>query len=1771
MASIKQTTSLLLLLFLLSLQSIAQRQSGHRLFLKNRVLALPDSVPDDVPQGYGRPSQGQMGKSLVVIQFRQLPDEATLAAMKAQGIEILDYIPDFAYTATLAGRVNGKSLKKLGVRAIYRPTPEDVVEPALLAGTVPDHARNVAGKIDLKLNFAKSFSFDEVLRDLTQNSFEVLYEALKPYQILDVRIPEGSVRRLAELPWVQYIAPIAPPSDMLNDKSTASTRANVLGSTAILGYKLTGEGVVIGLGDDFTPLVHPDVGKRVISYVPMHESWHGIHVGGTAAGSGLLNEKYRGYAPKAKIVARSREAIWTAPASLIRDYGMVVTSNTYGGYTLCGSFGMYYDGAAALDQQAFEFPYLQHVFSAGNSGTETNCQDAGYPVGFGTVAGDCQSAKNIITVGRTTSTGIVSPASSKGPTSDGRIKPEVIAPGGSIFSTIQNNAYQTASGTSMASPAVTGGAALLVERYRQLHQRNNPKNALLKALICNGATDMGLPGPDFSHGFGIMNLLRSVSMLDKGRYFSGQLSRSATNTHEIVVPANTAKLKVMLYWNDPATSLLAGGKTLVNNLDLTVTRPGNSKVLPKFPSAAAPNAPAVSGVDTLNNIEQIVIEEPAAGTYSVKVEAAHIPQGVQEYFVVYDIIEPSVTVTYPLAGDRLAKGDAVNICWDSYGDTLSTFHVAYSLDNGGSWNAINANVSAELRQIPWTVPDGASGNAKVRVMRNGTAFSNTSGTFAVLGVPVVSLQAVQCEGYVALQWNAVSGASDYEVMLSSGDEMRSVGLTSALKYTLSSLSRDSTYYISVRARKDQVPGRRSVALMRKPDNGSCQGNISDNDLAIVALVSPASNVRMFTRSAYTAEHAITVRIKNLDDQPQTRPFEVGYSLGGVMHWEQVTMTIPATSSADYTFQRRENLALVTEATLRVAVRLPGDPIQGNDALEMKLRQIPNPKLVLPYLQDFEALPALDIREPAMGIPGADAFDFMPTSEHFRLRSGAGYSSANAFVFDAISPYAWVPSTGDLDGTFNLSGYRAREDEIWFSVRHTNSNALQIRGSAGDPWITVDNLYGGYFDNDRGYSLAVVEVSSLLLNNGQEFTADFQVRLSNSVLNSNQPNGVAVDEVRLFKAASDVATTRLNAVSSISICDFNNASIKAAFRNNGSHDSYKLPIKLSLDGQVTERNIDVVRKDGEVEFEFYYPLEARQPGRHVLKVWCEKAFDINRSNDTMTVEFYTSGSIPTLPYLENFESGNNGWYSEGTSSTWQLGTPSSAGVSGAASGHNAWKTNLTGRYNNNEASYLYSPCFYNESPFNKYLSFVAKMDMEDCAGEGCDKFYIEYFDGYNWYRLGGKDYGYNWYNNERDYQGFWAGKVATGWRVFSVPLPVSLYLRLRFVFKSNGSGSSEGITIDDIHIYSGAGYEIYGGGSLQDEHSATITPDHDWNHFAPNNTVIGSIHGHEQNISGTTLKTFVNNGPLRVSENELVLDRSFVFNSPQTFDNPVGVRLYVPETDIQRLVNAPPQSNVTKPGSAYDLAVTKYSGPNQDGLLTNNARTNWEYFAPEKVKKVPYLNGYYLEFETKSFSEFWVARDYIGTGTPLPVTLIGFTAEKGMSGENTVVHLKWSTTSETDFSHFTVQVAEGPENVKKALFYDLGTIQGQGGNGTRPYSFTDGPLRPHGTRYYRLKMVDSDGSVAYSSIRSVAFVQDPQWQVFPNPSKGIFRIDTGNMLNGPVQVKVFDLNGKLCKKLEFKQMTNGLEVDLSSPDLALGLYLIKVSSKEREQQFKVVKE
>ena len=255
------------------------------------------------------------------------------------------------------------------------------------------------------------------------------------------------------------------------------------------------------------------------------------------------------------------------------------------------------------------------------------------------------------------------------------------------------------------------------------------------------------------------------------------------------MPAGLAQLKVMLYWNDPSAAPVAT-QALVNDLDLDVEPPSLPPVLPLILDTGYISVKnnAHNGVDHINNIEQVVINNPVNGNYTIRIKATNITQNPsQEYFVVYDFVPLQTKLTTPVGGEAYLHGENMIIQWDSYGVPANPFTLEFSSDNGANWSTLKNNIAADKRQYFYTTPDPnewfvvptvSTDQALVRISRNGTGLSSTSLPFVIHDTLTATLSAVQCEGYMSIDWNAIPGATGYEVMQLQGSEMVTVATVS---------------------------------------------------------------------------------------------------------------------------------------------------------------------------------------------------------------------------------------------------------------------------------------------------------------------------------------------------------------------------------------------------------------------------------------------------------------------------------------------------------------------------------------------------------------------------------------------------------------------------------------------------------------------------------------------------------------------------------------------------------------------------------------------------------------------------------------------------------------------------------------------------------------------------------------------------------------------------------------------------------------------------------
>ncbi len=1768
--------------------SASAQNSGKTIWLKSGAITPETSLSLKSIEVFNAQLLKSGNKAIALLQFSQLPAERERKALSAAGIELLSYVPDFAYTVALSGPVNLEVLQSVKVAALLPLSPQQKMDEALSKGQLPDYAVKINGTVDVRIVFPKTVSAAEVAAYLKEKNFEVLETTLQKYNVLDVRIAASRLNELAASPYIEFVQAKPPADAPLNANSRAGSRANVLNASVANGGKgLNGEGVVIGIGDNANIQHNIDFNERILSSGVNIMAAHGVHVSGISASTGIINEMYRGYAPKAKIVSEEFSNVLARAPLYVQDYNMVLTNNSYGNYAGCSVFGIYETTAALLDQMAFDYPHLLNVFAAGNSGGSV-C--APYPTSFHTVLGGFQAAKNVLTVGNTTDSGLIVTASSKGPVTDGRLKPEIAAMGTNVISNWSTNTYTFNTGTSMAAPGVTGGAALLYQRYRQLNGNADPSGALIKAVLCNGASDRGTKGPDYSYGFGWMNLVRSVAMLDSNRYFFNSSTNGSVSTHTVIVPPNTAQLKVMLYWNDPAASP-ASTKALVNDLDVEVTTPAAAVHLPQVldPSPAGIILPSVMGADHLNNIEQVVIDNPVAGTYTLHVKGTAIAENPsQPYYVVYDFVPVGLKLTAPVGGENWAPTQfnyhMQKITWEADGFDNGTVAIEYSINGGINWITIATGIDIARRIFSWWVPDVVSGQALIRITKEGSGEITVSNPFAIIAAPVVTLQATQCPSYMAIQWPAVPGVTDYEVLLLQGGEMVPVATTTNTAFTFSGLSPDSTYWAGVRARAGGNAGLRSVAIARQPSTGSCSGTISDNDLAMNAIISPKSG-RRFTSTELTTATPITVQIKNLDDAPVNN-FQVRYSLNGAA-WitESVSATIAAGGIYNHTFNTTINLSVLGSYNLIVEViNTNPDVVTRNNTLSTTIRQLDNQPLTLDFIDGLETAASFTYDYDTVGLAGVDRYDFENSFSTGRLKTfvntGLAYSGAKAFTSEATHPQLSYKSTNYITGTFNLSNYTTAANDIRLDFQYLSTNQTDspqhkvwIRGDDTKPWIKVYE----YIKTGEDYRLSQsIEIRDSLLAHNQEFSNSFQVRWGHFAESPTIQKTVnfSFDDIRLYEVFNDLQMHRIDSPVTFS-CGLSAAvPLKITVYNSHNTTLTNIPVKYSINnGSWVTEIITAIPANTSLQYTFLSTMDLSATGLYTIQAIVDEGSDSFHANDTATIVVRNSPLITSYPYLQNFEGGDGGFYAEGSHSSWEYGTPASAKISGAASGAKAWKTRLAGNYNDEETSYLYSPCFAIAGLAKPTLSFSAAIDLEDCGGALCDGVKVEYsIDGTTWNLLdttAGVS-GTNWYN--KNYR-VWSVENYTRWHVVSCALPVGAsQIRFRFVMLSDPAVNFEGFAIDDVHVYDNT-QGIYDGVTMASPVSNSVSGS-DWVHFESGGKLIASINSAGQNLGATEVQAFINAAPVRHTSTQYYHNRNLVIQ-PQnaTLTDSVGVRFYFLDSETEALINATGCSSCTKPRNVYELGVSKYSDVDdafENGTISDNNSGNWKFILPANAVKVPFDRGYYAEFKVKDFSEFWLNNGGFSASTPLPVQLLSFTAKQ----ENNSVLLHWETENEMDIDRYDVELAAGIEDLQRNKFIKLGEVGSKGAaTAKQHYNYIDKTQTTTGTRYYRLKIWESDGSFTYSPVRSVVAANAATWSIYPNPSSGVFHFVLQLPANEKMEVHVYDANGKLVQHYNEKGtgFLQKLTINLKEGAFTNGMYLLQVTAGGKTTSYKLYKQ
>lgn len=589
---------------------------------------------------------GQLKNKHAIIQLESIPRESEKTDLENNGIKLLDYIPNYAWYAYISSQANMVGDR---IRTIIPIENADKISPHILAKGIAERGLNN----DNTANVLAIFFGDVADQNIEAAVKEYgAAEKIMP-QTWQVTLKPEDLLKFAALDIVQWIENVPPDKIAYLNYVRPRVDADEVQTNP---YNLHGNGYVAAMWDAGAAWTHTDYSSRLTVADGSSSHFHATLVAGVMAGDGSRSQAcggsqylWRGIATQAEIISYD----WNNPtgehSSAINTYHADVSQNSWGwddcqvGY--CDDFGDYDSYSRVYDMivRGLYGDQITIVGAAGNNGECATCSGSLPDYPYGTVAGPIATSKNALSVSCTYSSndGWWS-ESSRGPTDDGRIKPDLCAPGcgnyAGVKSTYTNNCYNDDyCGTSDAAPVVSGAAILLYEEYNYYYGED-PYSSTVRALLYQSAQDLGTSGPDYMYGYGRINIKNAVDIIidDGGNGFrikQNEINNSEVITYDFNVPADLTVLKVTLAWDDKEAAAGAGIK-LVNNLNLELENPSHVIYYPYILDPANPGNAATQGVDNRNNIEQVKVQSPEDGSWIVRVSGSAVPYYPQKFSLV---------------------------------------------------------------------------------------------------------------------------------------------------------------------------------------------------------------------------------------------------------------------------------------------------------------------------------------------------------------------------------------------------------------------------------------------------------------------------------------------------------------------------------------------------------------------------------------------------------------------------------------------------------------------------------------------------------------------------------------------------------------------------------------------------------------------------------------------------------------------------------------------------------------------------------------------------------------------------------------------------------------------------------------------------------------------------------------------------------------------------------------------------------------------------------
>ncbi|MGB1578593.1 MAG: S8 family serine peptidase [Candidatus Poseidoniaceae archaeon] len=644
---------------------------------------------------------------LSVVQFNHADGLEHLAVLNAEEATVLDHVD----RATMVVRLHPGSASVLSehpsVRWVGAYDAKWRIDPSLSEGVVERYAVVVA---------------DDLRPDMLPRLVVELLDAGADEATCGIGQCVVSLSALepdARLTYIQHLARdgrflwIEPAHAMEVHNSVAAGLAGVVDVRNNATFTLDGSGETIAITDTGLDIDHPDITGRIAGVYTNFgldpspadsNSAHGTHVALTVLGDGTGDASATGMAPSASLVMYPLEhdptGVFGRQGSLyemLSDADQATARVSVNAWGLNGGHGDYTSDSRSVDQYVDTFGDLLPVFSVGDDGTTGVTPPA--------------TAKNALAVGASNGSSLAPWSDSgQGPLADGRIKPDLIAPGMSVCSGRAEEArfpsggtcgtgthtngdplYMSLSGTSQAT-AVAGGTAALVREYvREEAGLTAPSAALVKAMLINGAKDVGAADiPNGAEGWGHIDLDRTVRPMEGSTMLTtflddGPSLRAGYGLLYSFDLDPSSGIDITLTWSDTPGSASSGATStrLINDLDLVLVSPAGDRWLGNdFANGVSTTG---GSADDVNNVERIRVPAgvlSGAGAWTVEV---HHRGGQSQDFALVVVADATATPTADLVGlersillstDQPLKDDIISISmsWLNQGTAQAPSH-----------------------------------------------------------------------------------------------------------------------------------------------------------------------------------------------------------------------------------------------------------------------------------------------------------------------------------------------------------------------------------------------------------------------------------------------------------------------------------------------------------------------------------------------------------------------------------------------------------------------------------------------------------------------------------------------------------------------------------------------------------------------------------------------------------------------------------------------------------------------------------------------------------------------------------------------------------------------------------------------------------------------------------------------------------------------------------------------------------------------------------------